>query len=34
VSMRRCGVQFDELDQDHVSRVEYFIENYALGVVS
>ena len=32
--MRRCGVQFDELNQDHVSRLEYFIENYALGVVS
>jgi len=32
--MRRCGVQFDELNQDHLSRLEYFIENYALGVVS
>jgi hypothetical protein len=34
VIMRRRGVQFDELDQDHVSRLEYFIENYALGAVS
>ncbi len=34
VIMRRCGGQFDELNQDHVSRLEYFIENYALGAVS
>ncbi len=34
VTLRRRGVQFDELDQDHVSRLEYFIENYALGAVS
>jgi hypothetical protein len=34
VIMRRCGVQFDELSQDHASRLEYFIENYALGAVS
>jgi hypothetical protein len=34
VIMRRCGVQFDELNQDHLSRLEYFIENYALGAVS
>ena len=34
VIMRRCGVQFDELNQDHASRLEYFIENYALGAVS
>jgi hypothetical protein len=32
--MRRRGVQFDELNQDHVSRLEYFIENYALGAIS
>jgi hypothetical protein len=34
VIMRRRGVQFDELDQGHASRLEYFIENYALGAVS
>lgn len=34
VIMRRRGVQFDELNQDDVSRLEYFIENYALGAVS
>lgn len=34
VTMRRCGVQFDELDQDHTSRLEYFLENCALGAVS
>jgi hypothetical protein len=34
VIMRRRGVQFDELNQHHVSRLEYFIENYALGAVS
>jgi hypothetical protein len=32
--MRRRGVQFDGIDQNHVSRLEYFIENYALGAVS
>lgn len=32
--MRRCGVQFDELNQNHASRLKYFIENYALGALS
>jgi hypothetical protein len=32
--MRRRGVQFDGLDQNYVSRLEYFIKNYALGAVS
>jgi hypothetical protein len=34
VIMRRRGVQFDELNQEDASRLEYFIENYALGAVS
>jgi len=34
VTMRRCGVQFDELNQDHISRLEYFLENYTLGALS
>jgi hypothetical protein len=34
VTIRRCGVQFDELNQDHISRLEYFLETYALGAVS
>ena len=33
VIMRRCGVQFDELSQNHASRLQYFIENHALGAV-
>ena len=32
--IRVRGVQFDELSQGHASRLEYFIENYALGAVS
>ncbi len=34
VIMRRRGIQFDELNQGHISRLEYFIENYALGPLS
>ena len=34
VIMRRRGVQFDELNQEDASRLDYFIENYALGAVS
>lgn len=33
ITMRRCGVQFGPLNQDHISRLEYFIQNYSLGVV-
>ena len=27
ISMRRCGVQFGELDGKHATQIEYFIQN-------
>ncbi len=33
ITMRRCGVQFGSLNQDHIFQLEYFIKNYSLGVV-
>lgn len=33
LTMRRCGVQFGELSQDLLSRLEYFIENYTSRTV-
>ncbi len=33
LTMRRCGVQFGELSHDLISRLEYFIENYASGTL-
>ena len=28
---RRCGVQFGELSPQHITQLEYFIENYTSG---
>ena len=31
IIMRRCGVQFEELSDNQISHLEYFIRNYAIN---
>lgn len=33
ISMRRCGVQFGELEKNQITEIEHFIENHTWGEV-
>jgi hypothetical protein len=31
ITMRRCGLQFEDLTHDQASQLEFFVENYSMG---
>jgi hypothetical protein len=30
-TMRRCGLQFEDLTHDQASQLKFFVENYSMG---
>jgi hypothetical protein len=30
ITMRRCGLQFEDLTHDQASQLEFFVENYSM----
>jgi hypothetical protein len=31
ITMRRCGLQFEDLTHDQASQLKFFVENYSMG---